>query len=63
MPELTAGKLKEYRGGDAKGVDVAEVEGGVVALCAFAVGISLLCNWSLDELHSKGKSVANRTVF
>ena len=52
MPELTAGKLKEYRGGDAKGVDVAGVEGGVVALCAFAVGMSLF-----------GKSVANRTAF
>ena len=51
VPDPTAGKLKEYRGGDAKGVVVAGVEGGVVALCAFAVGISLLCNWSMDELH------------
>ena len=39
MPELTAGKLKEYRGGDVEEVVVvAEVEGGVVAIFAF-VGI------------------------
>ena len=53
VPDLTAGKLKEYKGGDAKGVDVARVEGGVVAIFAFAVGISLL----------ESKSVAKRTVF
>ena len=53
MPELTAGKLKEYRGGDAKGVDVAGVEGGVVAIFAFSVGISF----------EQSKSVAKRTVF
>ena len=63
MPELTAGKLKEYRGSDARGVGVAGVEGGVVAIFALFVDISLLCNWSLDELHSEGKSVAKRTAF
>ena len=52
MPDPTAGKLKEYRGGDAKGIDVAGVEGGVVAIFAF-VGISF----------SESKSVAKRTVF
>ena len=63
VPDPTAGKLKEYRGGDAKGVGVAGVEGGVVAIFALFVGISLLCNRSLDELHSESKSVAKRTAF
>ena len=38
VPDPTAGKLKEYRGGDVEEVVVAEVEGGVVAIFAF-VGI------------------------
>ena len=38
MPDPTAGKLKEYRGGDVEEVVVAEVEGGVDATFAF-VGI------------------------
>ena len=63
MPELTAGKLKEYRGCDAREVGVARVEGGVVAMFAIFAGILSLCNWSLDELHSEGKSVAKRTAF
>ena len=63
VPELTAGKLKEYRGCNAREVGVAGVEGGVVAMFAIFAGISLLCNWSLDELHSEGKPVANRTAF
>ena len=37
--------------------------GGVIAIVALFAGISLLCNWSLDELHSEGKSVAKRTAF
>ena len=39
VPELTAGKLKEYKGSDAWRFGVAGVEGGVVAIFAF-VGIS-----------------------
>ena len=41
VPDPTAGKLKEYRGGDAKGIVVAGVEGGVVAIFA-PVGIVVL---------------------
>ena len=52
MPELTAGKLKEYRGSDAREVGVAGVEGGVVAIFALFAGISLFA----------GKSVAKRTA-
>ena len=39
VPDPTAGKLKEYNGGDVKGVVVAGVKGGVGAIFAF-VGIS-----------------------
>ena len=38
VPDPTAGKLKEHRGGDVEEVVVAEVEGGVDAIFAF-VGI------------------------
>ena len=41
VPDPTAGKLKEYRGGDVEEVEVAEVEGGVDAIFAF-VGIGAL---------------------
>ena len=52
VPDPTAGKLKEYRGGDVEEVVVAEVEGGVVAIFAF-VGSSL----------REFKSVAKLTSF
>ena len=53
MPELTEGKLKDIREEIAEKSPTAGVEGGVVAIFAFIVGISLL----------ESKSVAKRTVF
>ena len=59
VPDPTAGKLKEYKGGDAdaKGVAVAvaEVEGGVVAIFAF-VGISLERAWQALQRRSENCS-------
>ena len=52
MPELTAGKFREVRGGDASEADevvVAGVEGGVNANFACSVGVSFAESRSVSK--------------